>query len=339
MIRLSIQPVDLLLKEKFTTFIDSRTVQHSHIITLEYQGLRGYGEVTSHPFYKVTRDLILQDFDKVKKKLDGSEYETPSVFWEKVNQIIPDNNFLKSGLDIASHDLYGKINQKRVADLWGWSTEDLPISSYTIGIDTPEVMLKKMRETPWSSYKIKLGTKDDIGIIKLLRQETTVPFRVDANCAWDAKELESMNAQLVDMNIEFIEQPIHADRKDEIKLSKSKSFFPVIADESFKTIEDLDFCASYFDGINIKLVKCGGLTPAKKIIEEAQKRGLKIMVGCMTESSIGISAASQLISKVDYVDLDGALLIQNDTGVGTILTSESTMLSKTYGIGFRPFKI
>jgi len=337
MIKLSIKPVDLILKDRFTTFVDSRTVQQSHIITLQFEGLIGYGEVTSHPFYNTSREKILTDFGRIKSKFEGIKFEDPVVFWESLKPELKDNSFLLSGLDIAANDLYGKMNQKLLADLWKWNTDCLPVSSYTIGIDEQEVMLRKMQAMPWSSYKIKLGTKDDVGILKMLRQYTKVPFRIDANCAWDAEIIESMNGELEDLNIEFIEQAIHPANREEIKKAKAKSVFPIIADESFKDMHDLEFCAENYDGINIKLVKCGGLTPAKKIIQAAREKDLKIMVGCMTESSIAISAASQLVSKVDYVDLDGALLIENDTGEGTVIRSDKTLLGRSYGIGFKPF--
>jgi len=333
--QLSIEPIDLHLRHRFTTHVDSRTVQHSHIIRIEADGIVGLGEVTAHPFYSISREKILADFEHIQKKFLGQTFTEPDELWHAFANELKDNTFLLSGIDVALNDLYGKMQSKPLHVLWGGSFSELPVSSYTIGIDTPKIMLQKMRETPWSNYKIKLGTAEDIAIIKLLRKETDVPFRIDANCAWDEKTLLQMNDDLADMNIEFIEQPIHPNLKEDIIKSSGKSKWPLVADESFKTLADLEFCAAHFDVINIKLVKCGGLTPARKIIQLAKEKGLKIMIGCMTESSISISAVSQLLPWVDYADLDGALLISNDVAEGTVVTADKTEISESAGIGAR----
>lgn len=332
----SIEPIDLQLKDRFTTHIDSRVVQHSHIIRIEEEGLVGIGEVTAHPFYKISREKILADFFRVKEKFDGAKYDGPETLWQMLSDELKENTFLLSGLDVASNDLHGKRKGLPLHKLWGADSDflKLPISSYTIGIDTPEKMLVKMKKMPWSNYKIKLGTAEDISILKLLRTETKVPFRLDANCAWDCKTLIKMNKILSSLNIEFIEQPIHPDRKDEIKLAKGQSHWELAADESFKTMDDLEFCAENFDILNIKLVKCGGLTPARRIINKAKTLGMKIMVGCMTESSISISAAAQLLPWVDYADLDGALLITNDVGTGAKIKADRSQIGNGAGIGF-----
>lgn len=332
--RFHLEPIDLKLKNRFTTHIDSRIVQHSHIITIEEDGLQGTGEVTAHPFYNISRENILKDFESIKSKYDHSRFSDPESLWSDWSKELSGNKFLLSGLDVAAHDLSGKRKNNSLYKIWGGEQNNLPISSYTIGIDTPEIMLQKMKATPWSNYKIKLGTAEDIGILQLLRQATNVPFRIDANCAWDYETLISMNDELAEMNIEFIEQPIHPDKRNHIINSRGKSHWPLVADESFKTMEDLEFCADNFDTINIKLVKCGGLTPARHIIKAAKQLDLKIMIGCMTESSIAISAASQLLPWADYADLDGALLITNDVGHGTIVNKDETILSDSAGVGF-----
>lgn len=337
--RFTLEPINLFLKDRFTTHVDSRTVQHSHIIKIEDKGFVGIGEVTAHPFYKMSRKRIVEDFQRIKYKYEGSRYDGPESFWNTLRKDLSENTFLLSGLDVASNDLNGKINGLSLHELWGApylngsSQKVLPVSSYTIGIDKPEIMLAKMKAMPWSNYKIKLGTAEDLPILTLLRSATNVPFRIDANCAWDSNTLLSMNEQLSDMNIEFIEQPIHPDKKNEIRRSKGQSNWDLVADESFKTEADLDFCAENFEIINIKLVKCGGLTPARRVIKSARKKGLKIMIGCMTESSISISAASQLLPWVDYADLDGALLLKNDIAKGTVIKSERSILSNKPGIG------
>jgi len=310
--KLSITPVDLKLKHRFTTNIDSRVEQHSHIIQIEQDGIIGIGEATAHPFYKISRDKILQEGKEIEKFLNGQELSTPETMWNTLSPMLADNRFLLSGIDVAINDLYAKQRGKTIHEIWGLERKALPLTSYTIGLDSIEVMANKLKEVPWPVYKIKLGTADDLGVIQSLRKLTDVPFRVDANCAWNNTELKRFSEAFKDMGVEYIEQALHPDMKGEIQESLQYSVLPLFADESFKTEEDIDFCCAHYTGINIKLVKCGGLTPAKKIAETAISMGAEIMIGCMTESSIGISAAAQLLPYAKYADLDGALLITND---------------------------
>ncbi len=314
--KLSIHPVDLRLKHRFTTNIDSRTVQHSHVVQVEQDGIVGLGEVTAHPFYKISREKILAEGKQIEKYLSGKTLDTPDLLWDELSPLLPDNRFLLSGIDVAVNDLYAKQRGKPLYKLWDLEVNALPLTSYTIGLDTLEVMASKLQEVPWPVYKIKLGTENDLALIQTLRELTDVPFRVDANCAWDNMQLAELSKAFRDLGIEYIEQALHPDMKDAIKESLSHSVLPLFADESFKTENDIEFCAKHYTGINIKLVKCGGLTPAKRIAEQALSLGAEIMIGCMTESSIGISAAAQLLPYAKYADLDGALLIENDIASG-----------------------
>lgn len=332
-LKISIHPVDLHLKNRFTTHVDSRVIQHSHIITLEHEGFTGIGEVTAHPFYNITRAGILSSFDHVKNSIEQYDYDHPDNFWELLSPLLSHNLFLLSGIDVASHDLYGKIKSKSVYELYQLPEAVNGITSYTIGIDETSVMVDKLLATPWPLYKIKLGTERDVEIIKALRKITNTPFRIDANCGWDLDQLTSYTTLFKKLNIDLIEQAFHPTEKEKIKAAKAESKLPLIADESFKTMDDLAFCAKYYDGINIKLVKCGGLTPAIKIAARAKVLGLKIMIGCMTESSIGISAASQLAGIADYLDLDGALLLKKDIAEGTKINNGKVIRSGLAGIG------
>jgi len=331
--KLTITPVDLKLKHRFTTNIDSRTVQHSHIVQIQQDGLVGIGEVTAHPFYKISREKILEEGDSIKNFLDGKELSTPEKMWQEISTLLPDNRFLLSGIDVAINDLYAKQRSKTLHEIWELERNELPLTSYTIGLDTLEVMGNKLNEVPWPVYKIKLGTEDDLAVIQSLRTLTQAPFRVDANCAWNKKQLHTLSRAFKELNVEYIEQPLHPDVKDDIKESLHESVLPLFADESFKTENDIPFCSKYYTGINIKLVKCGGLTPAKKIAETAIRLGAEIMIGCMTESSIGISAAAQLLPYAKYADLDGALLIENDIADGLKIDYGKMEYGEGYGIG------
>ena len=173
-----------------------------------------------------------------------------------------------------------------------------------------------MKEMPWPIYKIKLGTDDDVAIVKELRKHSDAIFRIDANCAWSAEETIQNAPLLKDLGVEFLEQPLKADDWEGMEKVVHQSVLPVIADESCIVEGDVEKCGLHFNGINIKLTKCGGLTPALRMIEKAKQMGLKVMVGCMTESTVGISAIAQLLPQLDYVDMDGPLLIKNDIAEG-----------------------
>ena len=217
---------------------------------------------------------------------------------------------------MAYNDWYARKQNKKLYELWGYSTEKNPLTDYTIGIDTIEKMVSKMKELPWPIYKIKLGTKEDIAIVSELRQHTNAVFRVDANCGWTVTEALHNAIALKKLGVEFLEQPLKADNWEGHKELYKSSVLPVIADESCINEEDIAKCQNHFHGVNIKLVKCGGLTPARRMIAEAKKLGMKTMVGCMTESTVGISAIAHLLPQLDYVDMDGGLLLAEDIATG-----------------------
>jgi L-alanine-DL-glutamate epimerase-like enolase superfamily enzyme len=200
-----------------------------------------------------------------------------------------------------------------------------PVTNFTIGLDTTEVMVAKMKETPWPVYKIKLGTDRDVAIVTELRRHTDAIFRVDANCAWNARETIENAAALKELGVEFIEQPLPADDWKGMEVVAHHCVLPVIADESCQQEGDVERCALHFNGINIKLTKCGGLTPARRMIRKARDLGLKVMVGCMTESSVGISAIAQLLPQLDFVDMDGAMLLKEDIASGVRIGEGGTV--------------
>jgi len=173
--KLSIHPVDLKLKHRFTTHIDSRVIQHSHVVQVEQDGIIGIGETTAHPFYNISREKILDDAKRVKDFLSKQKLSSPEVLWEALSPLLPDNRFLLSGIDVAINDLYAKQRGKTIHQLWNLEANELPLTSYTIGIDSVDVMQKKMKEVPWPVYKIKLGNENDLDVIKSLRKLTTAP--------------------------------------------------------------------------------------------------------------------------------------------------------------------
>jgi len=188
-----------------------------------------------------------------------------------------------------------------------------------------------MNETPWPIYKIKLGTDNDVAIVKELRAHTDSIFRIDANCAWTAKETILNAPPLKALGVEFLEQPLAADDWQGMEQIMHQSVLPVIADESCIVESDVEKCALHFNGINIKLTKCGGLTPALRMIAKGKELGLKIMIGCMTESTVGISAIAQLLPQLDYVDMDGAMLLSKDIADGVQISANGKVVFPKLG--------
>lgn len=328
-------PVKLPLRHTFTIAHGSTSVQESFIVELSKAGKSGFGEATANPYYNVTVPLMMEQVEKVRELIETTEWNSPEHF----NSTLKASGHLKAftlcALDLAYNDLYGKLKGIPLHKLWDLDSTKGPVSNYTIGIDSVEKMVEKMKEVPWPIYKIKLGTKEDIRIVKELRRQTDAVFRVDANCAWGVEETINNSKALKNLNVQFIEQPLKAEDWDGMKLVFAKSALPVIADESCQVEEDVQKCHMHFHGINIKLTKCGGLTPARRMIDKARSLGMRVMVGCMTESSVGISAIAQLVPSLDYVDMDGALLLAEDPAEGVKVTPHGLVFPNENGTGAR----
>ncbi|SFG02569.1 dipeptide epimerase [Pontibacter chinhatensis] len=331
--KLTIRSFDLPLKYTFTISYDSRDVQPTLIVELEHNGQKGYGEATSNPYYGFTIENMTAALENIRGLIEETELESPESFWATVQPHLQDNPFALCALDLAANDLFGKLQGQPLYKIWGLNTDHIPLTNYTIGIDTIENMVKKLKEMPWPLYKIKLGTKEDVAIIQELRKHTDAVFRVDANCAWGVEETIENSKQLKPLGVEFIEQPMRADDLEGMKKVYEQSVLPLIADESCITESDVAKCVGHFHGVNVKLMKCGGLTPARRMLKEARELGLKTMVGCMTESSVGISAIAHLLPMLDYVDMDGALLLSKDIARGVTITDGKVTYSNVNGTG------
>jgi len=331
--KLTIRYFDLPLRHTFTIAYDSRDVQPTLIVELQQGAHKGYGEATSNPYYGFTIENMTQALENVREKIEAAELHNPGDFWATMQPLLAGNPFALCALDMAANDLFGKMQGKPLYRLWGLEADRSPLTDYTIGIDTVEHMVKKLKECPWPIYKIKLGTPEDVAIVKELRKHTDAVFRVDANCAWGVAETIDNARQLQPLGVEFIEQPMPAADREGMKEVYSRSVLPLIADESCITEEDVDRCHGLFHGVNIKLVKCGGLTPARRMIARAKDLGMKVMVGCMTESSVGISAIAQLLPLLDYVDMDGALLLREDIATGVTIDYGRVKYTDVNGTG------
>ncbi|MCP9201163.1 dipeptide epimerase [Gramella sp. GC03-9] len=323
--KLELKKYVLELKHTFTISRESHDTQDTLIACLSLEGHTGFGESTSNPYYKVTFESMKAEIEAIRTDIENFDLQDPSEFhlFLKEKGL---SNFSICALDLAAHDLFGKLKGKPLYEIWGTSSEKYPITNFTIGLDSVEKMVEKMKEQAWPIYKIKLGTNDDLKIVQELRKHTNSVFRVDANCAWEPEKAIELCRELKRLGVEFIEQPLHADNWEGMKLLKKEAVLPLIADESCIVEEDVEKCAGYFDGINIKLTKCGGLTPALRVIKKAKELGLKVMVGCMTESTVGISAIAQLLPQLDYVDMDGAMLLKGDIAEGVQILPDATVI-------------
>ena len=330
---LHVQGLDLPLKHRFTIAHQSREVQETLIIRLEEDGLFGLGESTTNPFYGITLDNMREALEKFKPVLLGGKWNTPAELWELGKEVFRDNPFAQCAIDQAAWDLYTKKKGKKLYEYLNLNPQRIPTTNFTIGIDTVEKMCAKLREVNWPIYKIKLGTDQDLEIVRELRKNTNSIFRVDANCAWTVDQAISYSEELALLGVEFIEQPLAKDNLEGMREVFAHSKLPLIADESCISEADVDKCQGRFHGVNIKLVKAGGITPALRMIQQAKALGMKTMVGCMTESSVGISAIANIAPLLDYVDMDGAMLLAKDPAKGVRIFPEEVRFPEGPGIG------
>ena len=333
--RLTLYRLGLPLEHEFTIAYGSTSVQNSLVVELEQDGVRGWGESTENPFYGHTLDTMSRSVEGCRSFLATYELMTPMGWWSDFRNQLSDDNFALSALDLAAHDLYGKLNDRCTYEVLGLKWDKIPVSSYTIGIAQSDEMIDKLRQRPdWDVYKIKLGTDRDVEIIRELRQVTSARFRVDANCGWSVDETIANSHELKELGVEFIEQPLSADASDEdLRRVYHESALPIMADESCLVESDVQKCEGRFHAVNVKLCKCGGLTPAARMLRQARSLGMKTMVGCMVESSVGISAAAQLLPLMDFADLDGAVLIADDPAVGVTVHDGVVTLGPKGGSG------
>ena len=313
---LLIHPFDLKLRNTFKTAHSQRDIQKSFVVELKNDEFSGFGEVTVNTYFGISQEAILEGLNLAKVKLVSFKFSTPEALHDYLLNDLKIASFPLCAIDEAAYDLYGKIYKLPTRNYIGADNGIAIMTDYTIGIASIDKMVEKMEAMPWPIYKIKLGTNEDIEIVKALREHSDSVFRIDANCGWTADETIENAKKLKELGVEFIEQPLDPGDWEGMKKVFAESVLPVVADESCMVEEDVDKCEGYFHGINIKLTKCGGITAGRRMIENARSKGMKVMAGCMTESTVGISAVTQLAPLLDYIDADGSLLITNDPATG-----------------------
>jgi L-Ala-D/L-Glu epimerase len=333
MIKLSYKKINLPFKYPFTISKGTKTHQPSLIVRLEYFGKVGYGEAPAITYYDITVEKMIEDIEAKKVFIEKFSLSDPERYWHYLHHLFPNNPFLVCALDMAAWDIYGKMKKKPLYDLWQLDTSNAPITDYTIGIDIAEMMVKKMTEKPWPLYKIKVGFDGDVEMIETLRKHSDAPFCVDANAGWALEQALHKIPLLKNLGVIFVEQPLAKDDWDGMKKLYEASPLPLFADEACVRESDVEKCAHHFHGINIKLTKCSGITPARRMITRARELQLQVMVGCMNESTVGSAAMAHLAPMLDYLDMDGPLLLADDIATGVAYDNGKIIYNTNAGLG------
>ena len=336
---LTFQPYDAQMRHVFTIANSSRTTTQLVLTRITYDGITGYGEAAMPPYLGENQSSVMEFL----KRVDLSQFSSPFQIEDiltYVEGISTNNTAAKAAVDIALHDLVGKLMGQPWWKIWGFNPDTTPDTSFTIGLDTQEVVREKTKEaSPYKVLKVKLGMDEatDKMMINTIRSVTNIPIAVDANQGWKDKHYAlEMIHWLKDRGVNMIEQPMPKLWLDEVAWVTERSPLPVIADESCQRLTDIPKLKGAFSGINIKLMKCTGMREAREMVSLANALRMTLMIGCMTETSCAISAAAQLAPKMEWADLDGNLLIANDCFTGAKIIDGKITLNDHPGIGVTP---
>lgn len=336
MLQLRTYPFDLAFQYPFTITKGTKTHQPTLVVSLGLgPQLIGFGEATAIKYYDVTVEGMMAALEAKRSVIERYALIDPQRFWHFLHHLLPGENFLIAALDIAGWDLFAQLRRQPLFRLLGLNFTQAPVTDYTLGADTAEVMVNKMKAHPWPVYKIKMVHADDIDTLRELRRHTDAPFRIDANEAFSFEDAKKLLPELQQLGVVLVEQPLGKQEWDAMAELKALSPLPLYADESCVKETDVAKCATGFHGINIKLTKCGGITPALRMIQEARKLGLKIMMGSMNESTIGAAAITHLAPLLDVLDADGPLLLKEDVADGLKYDNGKVMISGGNGLGVR----
>lgn len=337
--KLTFRPYTLELKHVFTIATSSRTTTPVVLTEIEYDGTMGYGEASMPPYLGESHETASAFLSKV----DLGKYENPfelETILKDVDSLAPGNPAAKAAVDIALHDLVGRLLNQPWYNIWGFDKNATPFTSFTIGIDTAEVVRQKTKEAEeFKILKVKLGRDTDKMMIETIRSVTDKPICVDVNQGWKDRSLAlDVIHWLKEKGVIFVEQPMPKESIDDMAWLTERSPLPTFGDEAVQRLPDVKKAHGVYNGVNIKLMKCTGMREAHKMLMLARSLGMKVMLGCMTETSCAISAASHLSPLVDFADLDGALLISNDVFDGTKVVDGKVTLTDRPGIGVKKIR-
>ena len=331
-------PYELQLRHTFTVASYSRTTTPDVQVEIEYEGVTGYGEASMPPYLGQSVATVSAFLEKVDLEQFTDPFQLEDIL-AYVDSLSPGDSAAKAAVDIALHDLVGKLIGQPWYKLWGLDPRKAPSTTFTIGIDTPDVVREKTLEAAgkFNILKVKVGLDTDEEMIRTIREVTRVPLAVDANQGWKdrSKALDEI-FWLKEQGVVMVEQPMAKERIDDNAWLTEHSPLPIFADESIQRLADVPSVKGVYSGINIKLMKCTGMREGWKMAQLARALGLKVMVGCMTETSCAVSAAAQLSPYVDFADLDGNLLIANDRFDGVKVVNGKLSLPDRPGIGVLP---
>ena len=335
--RLRIIQNDLSLRHVMTVFRGTISVVRTAVVELEQDGLRGYGETSEDLHWGISIESIIDALEDCVETASRYAFSDPQAFMSlpTIRDILADKPAAATALEMAACDLWGKMRNMQLWRVWKYDARRLPISSCTLGLDSLYRMIEKFNERPdWPLYRVKLGSHDDMLILRELRKRTSAPFRIDVNGCWTLQQTLDYLDELKSLDVELIEQPLHPDDVDGMGRLKEVCSIPLIADESCRCEADLETCQKYFDGVNLKPSKFGGLNPTRRALAKARSLKLKTMIGNTIESSIAASAASQFAPILDYVYLDGPMLVEQRAWGGVELDKGRILMSREYGVGF-----
>jgi L-Ala-D/L-Glu epimerase len=332
--KLTYRPYTLELKHVFTLATSSRTTTPVVLTEIEYEGVTGYGEASMPPYLGESHESVMNFLSKVDLGRYHNIFDLEDIIAD-IDSIAPGNTAAKASVDIALHDVVGKLLGQPWYKIWGFDASKTPDTSFTIGIDTPEMVKQKTREAAeYNVLKVKLGRDTDKQMIETIRSVTSKPITVDVNQGWKDKHFAlDMIHWLKERKIEFVEQPMPKEQIDDNAWLTENSPIPTIGDEAVQRLPDVSKAHGVYSGINIKLMKCTGMREAHKMLMLAKALGMRVMMGCMVETSCAISAASHITPMVEWADLDGALLISNDIYKGTEIINGKIVISGLPGIG------
>lgn len=334
--KLTFRPYRLELRHTFTVSEASRTFTPAVLTEIEYDGVTGYGEAAMPPYLGDSQDSVLEFLNRVDLSRYSSPFQLEDILAD-IDKIRFYNTAAKAAVDIALHDLVGKLTGQPWYNIWGYDKNKAPNTTFTIGIDTADVVKEKTKEAAgFKILKVKLGKDNDREMIQSVRAITNVPLTADPNQGWKDKyyALEMIH-WLKEQGVVYVEQPMAKEKYEDHAWLTERSPLPILADESCQRLADMEKVKGAYNGIVIKLMKCTGMREAQKMVTLAKAWNMKVMIGCMTETSCAISAASHLSPMADWADLDGMLLIKNDAFTGTTVKEGKLVLSDTPGIGVK----